>query len=251
MPSLAADGSSVEVPSSPAPSPSRVGSSGVQPLQKLIDLTGHVGRAKGVVWNTQEGERSVASMDSQCLRIWQLNEAASQLTSPTAIISSAVEDGPNAAAWDPHHASLLASADGRHLRTWDLRAGSDATSRAAAPTLSIECAHEDLVRCIDYNPNRPFHLLSSSQDRRVHVWDLRSPAQPLQTLLSHSHWVLHARYNTFHDQLMLSAGTERVCLWSLGSTSSAPVGEIEQNAQGSAESQLEAIGVLLVLHMIL
>jgi WD40 repeat protein len=91
-----------------------------------------------------------------------------------------------------------------------------------------------LVRCVDYNPNRPYHLLSAGQDRRVHVWDLRSAAHPLQTLLAHSHWALVARFNAFHDQLVLTAGTERVNLWSLTSTSSAPVGELEHTAAASS-----------------
>jgi len=235
MPGMGGSDSSEEPDASQGPlSPSRL--SDPQPLTKLVDLTGHVGRAKGVVWNHQEGARNIVSLDSQCIRMWQLSEGATALKTPTATLSGSVEGGPTCAAWDPHHSSLLASGDGRHLRTWDLRAGSDSAASAAAPSLSVECAHEDLVRCVDYNPNRPYHLLSCGQDRRVHVWDLRAPAAPLQTLLAHSHWALAARYNAFHDQLVLSAGTERVCLWSLTSTSSAPVGELEATASGSGGS---------------
>ncbi len=36
------------------------------------------------------------------------------------------------------------------------------------------------------------------------------------------------RYNRFHDQLILSAGTELVNLWSIVSVSSAPLGELEE-----------------------
>ena len=96
----------------------------------------------------------------------------------------------------------------------------------------MEAAHEDLIRCVDYNPNRPHHLLSAGLDRRVHLWDLRAPAHPLKTLLHHTHWVWSARFNRFHDQLLLTVGGEMVNLWNLLSLSSAPVGELEHVATG-------------------
>jgi WD40 repeat protein len=143
---------------------------------------------------------------------------------PTATLTSPVDGGPSAACWDPHHARVVASADGRHLRCWDLRAGN-------TPTATIANAHEDLVKDVDFNPNKPFHLLSCGADRRVRLWDLRKPGEALKTLCSHSHWLWQSRFNQFHDQLILSAGTERVNLWNIISLSSAPIGELE--ASGS------------------
>lgn len=134
--------------------------------------------------------------------------------------------GPNAAAWDPHHARQLASCDGRNLKVWDLRVGSESTTR-------LDFVHEDTILDVDYNPNKPFHMLSTGADRRTHLWDLRSTAAPLKTLQGHSHWVWSAKFNRFHDQLLLTAGTERVNMWNILSLSSAPVGELEAAANGS------------------
>ena len=47
------------------------------------------------------------------------------------------------------------------------------------------------------------------------------------TLAQHTHWVWVVRYNQFHDQLVLSCGSEDVALWSVVSVSSAPLGELE------------------------
>lgn len=106
----------------------------------------------------------------------------------------------------------------------------------------MEAAHEDLIRCVDYNPNRPHHLLSAGLDRRVHLWDLRAPAHPLKTLLHHTHWVWSARFNRFHDQLLLTVGGEMVNLWNLLSLSSAPVGELEHVATGGGSGGGAAAG---------
>jgi EARP and GARP complex-interacting protein 1 len=46
-------------------------------------------------------------------------------------------------------------------------------------------------------------------------------------LQQHTHWVWCVRYNRFHDQLVLSCGSEDVALWSVVSVSSAPLGELE------------------------
>jgi WD40 repeat protein len=78
----------------------------------------------------------------------------------------------------------------------------------------IEKAHEDIIRDIDYNPNKPYHVVTagvassflharvacgserrvavclhaSGEDRRVRVWDLRKPQKPLKILGGHTHW---------------------------------------------------------------
>ena len=43
------------------------------------------------------------------------------------------------------------------------------------------------------------------------------------SLLAHAHWVTSATYNRFHDQLLLSCGTDsQVKLWRAAAISSAP-----------------------------
>lgn len=58
-------------------------------------------------------------------------------------------------------------------------------------------------------------------------WDIRKEKQPLLTLGGHTHWIWSVRFNRYHDQLVLTSGTDsNVNLWSVVSCSSAPMGEL-------------------------
>jgi WD40 repeat protein len=62
---------------------------------------------------------------------------------------------------------------------------------------------------------------SWSPTPHTRCWDARSMQKgPVRTLLGHSHWAVTCRYNPFHDQLMLSGGTDNgVNLWRIASCS--------------------------------
>jgi WD40 repeat protein len=136
------------------------------------------------------------------------------------------------AAWDPHHTSLAHVATGGDIETVDLR--------SMEVVRRIERAHEPLCRDMDCNPNKPHHLVSCGDDRSVKFWDVRKPGAPVKVVpRAHSHWASAVRYNRFHDQLVLSAGTDGlVQLLSLSSISSAPLldgasgDEMEEPAPG-------------------
>ena len=68
-------------------------------------------------------------------------------------------------------------------------------------------AHTQRVRGLDYNPNKPYVVLSCGDDYAIRYWDLRKPDKPLLAVRAHSHWTTAATYNRFHDQLVLSCGT--------------------------------------------
>lgn len=52
----------------------------------------------------------------------------------------------------------------------------------------IENAHGQLVRDLDFNPNRQYYLASCGDDCKVKFWDVRSVQEPIKTLEEHSHW---------------------------------------------------------------
>lgn len=58
-------------------------------------------------------------------------------------------------------------------------------------------------RDIDYNPNKPDIVVTSGDDGRVKFWDLRHASRPIKTVRAHTHWACCARYNPFHDQIIL------------------------------------------------
>ncbi len=65
-----------------------------------------------------------------------------------------------------------------------------------------------MVRCLDFNPNKQYHLATAGDDGHSRFWDIRSPAKPLVTQSNHSHWVWSISFNQFHDQLVLSSSSD-------------------------------------------
>ena len=55
----------------------------------------------------------------------------------------------------------------------------------------IENAHTQLVRDIDFNPNKQYYLASCGDDCKTKFWDIRKPNECLKTLSDHSHWYLN------------------------------------------------------------
>jgi WD40 repeat protein len=68
-------------------------------------------------------------------------------------------------------------------------------------------------------------------------FDLRSPGRPLLAGRGgHSHWACSVQYNPFHDQLVLSAGTDSVAnLWRVSTISSAPLLTLADDGDGDED----------------
>ena len=108
----------------------------------------------------------------------------------------------------------------------------DTRTMKAAHT--VEKAHTQKVRGVDYNPNKPYVALSCGDDYMLKFWDLRKPSAALHSIKAHAHWPTAALYNRFHDQLVLSAGTDyQVKLWRAAAISSAPPAPEEPEAEPS------------------
>jgi len=135
-----------------------------------------------------------------------------------------------AAAWSQNKNQVSASV-GRDLVTWDLRTFKQSTRFKDAHPLSI--------RDIDYNPNKPWYLVSGSDDGSIKFWDVRRGKTSIKTVNAHSHWVSSVKYNPNHDQLVVSGGTDHaVKLWRLSSISSAPLLELEEESSAAAADSL-------------
>ncbi|KAJ2840187.1 Protein tssc1, partial [Coemansia erecta] len=123
-----------------------------------------------------------------------------------------------ALAFHPTASSLLSTADGTSLRSWDTRVD----PQRATLAMSIECAHSAKIRTLDHNPNLPYIVATAGDDGHVRVWDTRVPTAALMEIANHSHWVYSVAFNPNHDQLLLSAGADGlVNLESVVSVSSA------------------------------
>lgn len=209
-------------PASPAPvrkSSSSKSADDTPPLEQLASFpleSKDVGPLKTVVWNPSEESGLISTVQSKQLRLWRADGGHKSLSQ----VGSWSGHALSAVSFDPHHGSILVAADGRALRQFDFRDNKE--------TLTIPNAHQLSITDVDFNPNKPYHLVTSSEDRSLRVWDLRKPSAPLKVCGQHSHWVSSVKYNPSHDQLIISAGTDsHVNLWSLVSVSSAPLGDLE------------------------
>lgn len=140
---------------------------------------------------------------------------------------------PPRIALDPHGAHGVAVTVGDAVRVVDWRAD----SYKASATIEGFRAHRFGVADIDYNPNKPFVLATAGLDGLLKFWDLRNPRIPLLTARGgHAHYTWNVKYNPFHDQLVLSTGTDStVNLWRISSISSAPLlAEVDDASETSA-----------------
>ncbi len=135
-------------------------------------------------------------------------------------------------AWNPHqNCQQYATVNEHHVRGWDVKTMKQAWS--------FENPGNQVVRCLDFNPNKQYYLLSSGDDAALRFWDIRSLKTALAVRSDHSHWIWTAKYNQYHDQLILSSSSDgHVVLSSMASISSEPHGHfIEDEEESTIESK--------------
>uniref|UniRef100_G1NTK5 EARP and GARP complex-interacting protein 1 n=1 Tax=Myotis lucifugus TaxID=59463 RepID=G1NTK5_MYOLU len=144
---------------------------------------------------------------------------------PSQLASSASLEGKGqlrftSGRWSPHHnCTQVATANDTAVRGWD--------TRSMRQIYCMENAHGQLVRDLDFNPNKQYYLATCGDDCKVKFWDTRNVTEPVRSLEEHSHWVWNVRYNHSHDQLVLTGSSDsRVILSNMVSISSEPFGHL-------------------------
>lgn len=93
------------------------------------------------------------------------------------------------------------------------------------PSFVIDQANDVWVRDLDFNPNKPHHIATVGDDCKLRFYDTRNTKTPLKETMSHSHWAWSVQYNRFHDELVLTSGSDcKVNLHGYPSISSSPGG---------------------------
>ncbi|KAF0313094.1 EARP-interacting [Amphibalanus amphitrite] len=184
-----------------------------------------------VQWQLMDGSQLLGVGEHQ-LTVWDLDTGRG-----AAAVSSEIpcpgraQSALTGARWNPHQCcSQVAAACDTHVRGFDLRCGQQAWT--------VENADAQLVRDLDFNPNKQYYLATCGDDCMVKFWDIRKPTAPLKVLVDHSHWVWRVRFNHFHDQLVLTSSSDwRVLLTSAASLSSEPYGHLlDDDDDGPAQS---------------
>ncbi|XP_031553898.1 EARP and GARP complex-interacting protein 1-like [Actinia tenebrosa] len=209
----------------PPDSPGLSHSSGggyTRPLQLVCELDNQNENMKSVLWNPSGNGSQVISVSEQHLNLWDINTSTAILESvDSANLVGKGQPKFTTGRWNPHHGgSQLATTNDTTIRGWD--------SRTLRQVYMIENAHGQLVRDIDFNPNKQYYMVSCGDDCKIKFWDTRKIDEPLMVVSEHSHWVWSIRYNHFHDQLLLSSSSDsRVILHNIISLSSEPFGHLD------------------------
>lgn len=203
-----------------------------------LDNTTH-GSVACVLWEPMGDGKRLISLAENHVLLWDLQESSTKAKiSSTATLEGKGQLKFTTGKWSPHHNSTqLATANDTAIRGWDLRSMSQ--------IYCIENAHGQLVRDLDFNPNKQYYLASCGDDCKVKFWDVRHINEPVKCLEEHSHWVWSVRYNHSHDQLLLTGSSDsRVILSNMVSISSEPFGHLvdDDDLSDNEESQQEDKG---------
>ncbi|XP_071836526.1 EARP-interacting protein homolog isoform X2 [Apostichopus japonicus] len=192
----------------------------LEPLCQLEDRG--FGSVVSVLWEPQSDGSRVISLTETHILLWDLNVSDTEAKLANSVALEA-KGHPKftAGRWNPHHNNTqIATANDTMIRGWDVRSMKEA--------YKIENAHNQLVRDLDFNPNKQYYLASCGDDCKVKFWDIRNPSAAVLSLSDHSHWVWSVRYNQFHDQLVLTSSSDsRVILTNTSSISSEPCGQLD------------------------
>ncbi|XP_067934587.1 EARP-interacting protein homolog isoform X2 [Watersipora subatra] len=212
--------------------------SSAKDLIKVADLgSAEQGDAKYVMFSPNEEVDDVITLGDATFYLWDIEASSSAGARLKSHCDLEAKGHPKftSARWDPHHRCMqIATTNDSCIRGWDLR--------SMKQTYSIDNAHGQLVRDLDFNPNRQYILATCGDDCRTKFWDVRSPNNCLKTLDDHSHWVWSVRFNHFHDQLLLTASSDsRVVLNSISSLSSEPFGKlVDELDEDDEEREVDA-----------
>ena len=107
-------------------------------------------------------------------------------------------------------------------------------------------AHSAQVRDLDFNPNQQYYVATCGNDNMYKFWDIRK-LSPAIVMTNHSHWVWSIRYNQFHDQLVLTCGSDsKVILTRIASLASQPFGHLIEDEESEKKKTLFADEVIKV-----
>jgi len=181
-------------------------------LEEIVELKPHSGIIRSVLWDVAGKSDYVVSIDDSNVRLFDLD---ANFSNPKATSTIPTSQGRNVTgALDPLHPSMVCVAlDGGSIKGYDFRAPKEA--------YTIDKAHTEGVRDIDFNPNKAYYLASGGDDTKLRFWDVRNVKEPIKTLPGHSHWVWSVKYNRYQDQLVVSSSSDNtVKLWNVESISS-------------------------------
>nr|CAD7600888.1 unnamed protein product [Timema genevievae] len=196
----------------------------------LLDTEEFGQDVKMTVFHPTEGSKAVTVVNNHFIQ-WDLAAGDAKL------VCSGMMEGKGqprfmVGKWNPHqNCTQFVTVNEGHVKSWDLR-------NPNKQVWSIEAAHSQVVRDLDFNPNKQYYMATCGDDGCSKFWDVRNSSEPVVTRSDHSHWVWSIRYNHFHDQLVLTSSSDsQVILTSVASISSEPLTNIVDSDENQREQK--------------
>ncbi|KAI9320494.1 WD40-repeat-containing domain protein [Dichotomocladium elegans] len=179
-------------------------------LEEQLTLE-HIGISR-VIWDPNHDVSRIIATDTSA--VYLSNPGTNDTLLSIKVIKDQEGDWLQNAAWNPHNRESIVTAAGDTMAGWDLRSGQNEFIRSGA--------HKGTIRAVDYNANKPYCVATGGDDAQVRIWDVRHLDEPLMVVEGHTHWVWCVAFNKFHDQLLLTSGSDTlVNLHNIVSVSSA------------------------------
>lgn len=109
----------------------------------------------------------------------------------------------------------------------------------------IPNAHLQQIRDIDINPNKAFTVATVGDDSVLKIWDVRNNKTPVFSRRDHQHWIFSVSFNKFHDQLILTSGSDGsvllTCAGSCSSESTIDTKTIENEVNESDDNEIKEV----------
>lgn len=213
------------------------------PIEKSFDL---IKQAKSptrqCLWHPDDGDKLLTCNDG-ILEFWDVDggQKVQEFSLPKALQEQGDSNPKVAPVTDLRWSSLfnskvVAASMGSHVYGIDTRVPDSSSS---AICWIIEDQKCNRIRSIDFNPNSQYYLASGGDSCQANFWDLRQTNSPALHLQAHTHWIWSIRYNPFHDQLVLSGGSDaRVALMRAQSIASEPFGQMADFDDDDGDSSL-------------
>jgi ribosome biogenesis protein YTM1 len=145
----------------------------VRNISPSTKLQAHSSQISGVSWN-DESTIITGSWD-HTLKVWNVERQESLLT----LNGSRVISCMDASTLSP--AVVATGHPDCTIRLWDVRTDSGDAASSLVSDSSLKPSHKAWVSAVQWSPNDPYVLASTSHDGTIKVWDIRSTL-PLHTV---------------------------------------------------------------------
>ncbi|KAK9132128.1 hypothetical protein Scep_011656 [Stephania cephalantha] len=166
-----------------------------------------------VSWSESNDNLLISATGDGSVKIWDL--AAPPTANPSGPSTSTLASVRTfkehaycvyAAAWNPRHADVFASASGDcTVRVWDVR--------EPGSTMIIP-GHEFEILTCDWNKYNDCVIATGSVDKSIRVWDVRSYRVPISVMNGHGYPVRKVKFSPHHGSFIASCSYDMsVCCW--------------------------------------